>query len=362
MLAKGIFPCCAFSGLQVSACSPCAWSLSPPAVSFRPASFRTRPKALIRLPLTRKLATPTPFSTPASSARALPTTLSALTSPDIPGNGSIPIHCSQDKMNWVSCGSVFPAGMPDWIQRKVPGVIGLVGARHLLFQRRVSPLLQRFEAPHAADRDRPRHKHHARSADPAYKWVDRGMVLQSKQGDDFNALDPTILIDSDKSVWLTYGSYWSGIKQRQIDPVTGTLLASNPTRYDLATRPGVPQQSHRRRIPHPPRKLLLSLRLRGLLLRTEQRAKQLQTSRRTLNEPARSLPRRERYAHDEWRRNGLAARQQNLECARWRNRLLRQRHGESLIVFHAHNLDKSNMPYQWLKTLKWQHDWPVIGD
>ena len=40
-------------------------------------------------------------------------------------NGDIPIHCSEDKVNWVSCGSVFPDGMPDWIQKKVPGVIGL---------------------------------------------------------------------------------------------------------------------------------------------------------------------------------------------------------------------------------------------
>ena len=74
------------------------------------------------------------------------------------------------------------------------------------------------------------------SADPAYQWVDRGPILESRTGDDFNALDPSILVDSDDSVCLTYGSYWTGIKQRQIDRATGTLLASNPTRYDLASR------------------------------------------------------------------------------------------------------------------------------
>ena len=66
------------------------------------------------------------------------------------------------------------------------------------------------------------------SADPAYRWVDRGMVLRSKQGDDFNALDPTILIDADKSVWITYGSYWSGIKQRQIDPRDWNVTCRKP--------------------------------------------------------------------------------------------------------------------------------------
>jgi arabinan endo-1,5-alpha-L-arabinosidase len=78
------------------------------------------------------------------------------------------------------------------------------------------------------------------SQDPAYRWVDRGLVLESKPGDDFNALDPAILADGDGSIWMTYGSYWTGIKQRQIDPLTGLLLASAPTRYDLASRPGVP--------------------------------------------------------------------------------------------------------------------------
>ena len=75
--------------------------------------------------------------------------------------------------------------------------------------------------------------------DPAYKWGDRGVVLASKDGDDFNALDPNILVDTGGSVCLTYGSYWSGIKQGRIDPDTGMLMASDTARYDLASRPGV---------------------------------------------------------------------------------------------------------------------------
>ena len=37
---------------------------------------------------------------------------------------------------------------------------------------------------------------------------------------------------------MTYGSFWTGIKQRQIDPTTGELGA-DPTVYSLAMRPGV---------------------------------------------------------------------------------------------------------------------------
>ena len=82
---------------------------------------------------------------------------------EYPENGSIPIHCSHDKINWAACGAVFPEGMPAWIQQKVPGVIGLMGSRHLLFQWPVSSLLQRLPAPHAADCHRSRYKYHARS-------------------------------------------------------------------------------------------------------------------------------------------------------------------------------------------------------
>jgi arabinan endo-1,5-alpha-L-arabinosidase len=77
------------------------------------------------------------------------------------------------------------------------------------------------------------------STDAAYRWVDQGEVLGSMSSDDFNAIDPTILADTDGSVWLTYGSYWSRIKQQQIDPTTGYLLESNPTQYSLAHRPNV---------------------------------------------------------------------------------------------------------------------------
>jgi arabinan endo-1,5-alpha-L-arabinosidase len=61
----------------------------------------------------------------------------------------------------------------------------------------------------------------------------------SISGDDFNALDPTILGDADSSIWRTYGSCWSGIKQQQVELATGRLLASNPTVYSLAEHPNL---------------------------------------------------------------------------------------------------------------------------
>ena len=79
--------------------------------------------------------------------------------------------------------------------------------------------------------------------------------------DDFNAIDATILVDTDGSVWLTYGSYWSGIKQQQIDPTTGGLLSSNPTQYSLAFRPNVQYDPIEGTKPGPQRQLLLLVRI-----------------------------------------------------------------------------------------------------
>ena len=78
-------------------------------------------------------------------------------------------------------------------------------------------------------------------ASPGYKWVDRGEVIESTTTDDFNTIDPNILDDGENGVWLTFGSFWTGIKQRRLDPATGLLSFSDTTLYSLARRP--PAQS-----------------------------------------------------------------------------------------------------------------------
>jgi arabinan endo-1,5-alpha-L-arabinosidase len=75
-------------------------------------------------------------------------------------------------------------------------------------------------------------------ASPDYKWVDEGEVVASHAGqDDFNAIDPNLAIESDGKLWLCWGSFWGGIKMRQIDPSSGKLSNHNETLYSLASRP-----------------------------------------------------------------------------------------------------------------------------
>ncbi len=77
-------------------------------------------------------------------------------------------------------------------------------------------------------------------ASPRYHWKDRGLVLASDGSDDWNAIDPNLAFDAQGVPWLDFGSFWSGIKMRRIDPATGKLSKKDTTLFSLATRPGPP--------------------------------------------------------------------------------------------------------------------------
>lgn len=149
--------------------------------------------------------------------------------------GELPIRCSQDLHHWKACGYVFPA-LPEWIAKELPGTKDLWapdisyfnGEFHLYYAFSVFGKNTSGLALLTNKTLDPR--------SPNFHWVDRGLVLRSQADDDFNAIDPNIVLDSEGRAWLSFGSFWTGIKMRRIDPSTGMLDAKDPKVYSLARR------------------------------------------------------------------------------------------------------------------------------
>ncbi|MDQ0254816.1 arabinan endo-1,5-alpha-L-arabinosidase [Evansella vedderi] len=66
-------------------------------------------------------------------------------------------------------------------------------------------------------------------------WIDHGPVITSQTGMDFNAIDPSVMKDEGKW-WITFGSYWTGIKLQQLDENMTEPIGEV---YDIASRPNV---------------------------------------------------------------------------------------------------------------------------
>jgi arabinan endo-1,5-alpha-L-arabinosidase len=71
-------------------------------------------------------------------------------------------------------------------------------------------------------------------ADPAYKFTEGGLIVRSDTRDDFNCIDPAALYDTDGRLWLSFGSFWGGIKLIELNPDTGLRIAPNSPMYHIA--------------------------------------------------------------------------------------------------------------------------------
>ena len=53
-----------------------------------------------------------------------------------------------------------------------------------------------------------------------YEWEDLGMVINSTADNDYNCIDPNVVVDENGWPWLSFGSFWSGLKLIRLDPET----------------------------------------------------------------------------------------------------------------------------------------------
>jgi arabinan endo-1,5-alpha-L-arabinosidase len=147
----------------------------------------------------------------------------------------LPIRCSNDLVTWKFCGQVFDQ-IPAWIHEASPKTrnlwapdISYFKGKYRLYYAYSSFGVNTSGIALATNA----------TLDPAnakYHWSDEGLVLASVSADDFNAIDPNIVLDAHGNPWLSFGSFWSGIKMRRLDANTGKLSPKDSKTYSLAAR------------------------------------------------------------------------------------------------------------------------------
>jgi hypothetical protein len=120
-----------------------------------------------------------------------------------PEGGQFAIRCSNDLEHWKRCGQVFDA-IPDWIQKRSPGTKDLWAPdvsyenheyrmyyAYSLFGKNTSGIA--LAVNKTLD-----------PTSPDFKWVDKGLVVESKAEDNFNAVDPNFIRDHKGQDWLLH--------------------------------------------------------------------------------------------------------------------------------------------------------------
>lgn len=149
-------------------------------------------------------------------------------------DGTIQVRHSPDGEHWTMVGTVWET-IPGWVRETVPGVETLWapeihesgGTYYLYYGASTFGDNQSVIGLATNTTLDPEH--------PDHEWVDQGPVLESNQGDDFNAIDPEIVEDTQGRHWMAFGSYWSGIHMVELD-WPGGKIAEGAQRHHLADR------------------------------------------------------------------------------------------------------------------------------
>ncbi|SFD87660.1 arabinan endo-1,5-alpha-L-arabinosidase [Chitinophaga sp. CF118] len=149
----------------------------------------------------------------------------------------ITVFSSRDLQHWRKEKSVF-VQPPEWAMKAVPGFKGHIWAPDISFHNgryylyyAVSAFGKNTSCIGVAVNTT------LDNTSPDYKWEDKGKVIQSVPGRDmWNAIDPNLIVDSSKTPWLAFGSFWDGIKLVKL--ADDLLSVATPEEwYSIAKRP-----------------------------------------------------------------------------------------------------------------------------
>lgn len=143
----------------------------------------------------------------------------------------IEVKRSQDGLNWSTIGKVFNT-YPSWANRYVPNHESNIWAPDIQYYNgkyylyySVSTFGKNISAIGMAT-----------STSLPYNWSDQGMVITSTSSNNYNCIDPNLVIDNSGRPWLAFGSFWSGLKIIELDPATMKPKSGAAVR-SIASRP-----------------------------------------------------------------------------------------------------------------------------
>ncbi len=143
---------------------------------------------------------------------------------------------STDLKHWTKGKPVFQKA-PKWTDKVVPGFNNVMWAPDISYYNglyylyySVSAFAKNTSAIGVATNKTLNEK------DPDYHWEDHGIVVESVPGRDmWNAIDPNLAVDNEGTPWMSFGSFWEGIKLVKLDK--DRIHVTKPQKwYTIATR------------------------------------------------------------------------------------------------------------------------------
>jgi len=140
------------------------------------------------------------------------------------GQGISQIY-STDMRNWNYTTPVFPGNPPPWTTNVVPSFTGYFWAPDIVY------LNHQYYLYYVCSEWGTTDSGIGLATTPSLispVWTDQGEVIGYTNGITFNCIDPSILLDTNGTMWMSFGSYSDGVFLTQLNPATGKRLTNAP--------------------------------------------------------------------------------------------------------------------------------------